>query len=146
MSARHAMRGTHENGYAAIVWSRWSLGIGGSAGCAGVVLGALAAHIGPQRFSPTDLAALGTASNYLLIHGLLLIALSVLQRQIESVALKLATLCAASGIICFGLAVSARVWFDSPGLGRVAPFGGVAFMLAWAACVVAALARERNSL
>ena len=128
------------------MWSRWSLGIGGSAGCAGVALGALAAHLGSHRFGPADLAALATASNYLLIHGLLLIALSAVQRQIASVALKLATLCAAGGIICFGLAVSARVWFDLPGLGRVAPFGGLAFMLAWAACVAAALVQERDSI
>lgn len=113
----------------------WLAALGGLAACAGVALDALNAHAFAARFDAHALGVLATAARYLLLHGLLLLAIAGWWRGAgQAPLLKLAGWLAATGIVlfCGGLTVSTLsgvAW-----LGKGAPWGGTAFMAAWLAC------------
>ena len=108
------------------------MAIGGLSGCAGVVLGALTAHAFKHRLDTIALASLETVSNYLLIHGLLLVLVaSLAQSSPSSVALKLAGSLIIIGIILFCGGLSASLLSGIRTFSAGAPVGGMAFMSAW---------------
>lgn len=124
------------------MWARFAMACGGLSGCAGVALGALLAHALGQRLDAHGLATLETVSRYLLVHGVLLVALAAWQRgHSGSITLKLAILCAAIGLVLFCGGLTASTLSGERTLGAAAPFGGSAFMVAWLACAAFACRR-----
>ena len=115
---------------------------GGLAGCAGVVLGALSAHLLKQRIEPVGLATLETVSAYLLIHGLLLVLIGSLAESTPgSASIRIAGILAAAGIILFCGGLSASVLSGVRAFATVAPAGGIALMGAWLSIAIYAVSK-----
>jgi len=107
---------------------------------AAVALGAFGAHALKARLSPELLALWQTAVQYHFYHalGLVLVGLACFHLP-EATALRASGWLMAAGIALFpgslyALALSGERW-----LGAVAPVGGTAFLLAWAALAWAVL-------
>jgi len=114
------------------MWVKVFMTLGGIAGCSGVALGALSAHALSTRIEPAGLATLGTVTQYLLVHGLLLIAVAAWARMTpEAVLLRAAGALLVVGMFCFcgGLTVSTLTGIRT--FGALAPFGGTALMAGW---------------
>lgn len=116
------------------------LALGGLNAALAVMLGAFGAHALKARISAELLAVYQTAVQYHFYHalGLVLVGLALTQLP-ESSALKWSGGLMLAGIVLFsgslyGLSLSEWRW-----LGAVTPFGGAAFIAAWAALVVAAI-------
>lgn len=106
--------------------------IGGLSGCSGIVLGALTAHAFKERLDVVELSSLGTVSNYLLVHGLLLLLVAgLIQWSPSSIVLKLSGSLAIVGVILFCGGLSVSVFTGIRILAAAAPIGGMAFMGAW---------------
>ena len=114
------------------MWVKLFMTLGGIAGCSGVALGALSAHALKTRIEPAGIATLGTVTQYLLVHGLLLIAVAAWLRVVpESALLRAAGALLVIGMFCFcgGLTVSTLSGIRS--FAALAPFGGIALMTGW---------------
>jgi len=114
------------------MWVKMFMTLGGIAGCSGVALGALSAHALNTRLEPAGLTTLGTVSQYLLLHGLLLIAVAAwLRVAADSGLLRAAGVLLVVGMFCFcgGLTVATLTGVRS--FGGLAPFGGIALMAGW---------------
>ncbi len=114
--------------------ARLFLALGALCALAAVVLGAFGAHALKSRLSPDMLAVYHTGVMYHFIHalGLLLVGLAFFHLP-DGYALRASGWFFAAGIVLFSgslyvLAVSGEKW-----LGAVAPVGGTAFILGWAA-------------
>lgn len=114
------------------MWVKIFMTLGGIAGCSGVALGALSAHALKTRLEPAALATLGTVTQYLLIHGLLLIVIAAWLRVApETTLLRAAGALLVVGMFCFcgGLTIGTLTGIRS--FGVLAPFGGTALMAGW---------------
>lgn len=123
------------------MWAKVFMAAGGCGGCAGVVLGALQAHALATRVDGDGLAALATASDYLLVHGVLLVVVAMGLRAVPAAAsLRLAGALILFGMICFcgGLTISALV--GGP-LAAIAPLGGMGLIAGWLTLAVYGLTR-----
>lgn len=120
--------------------SRMFLFCGAVTAFLGVGLGAFGAHGLRDRLDASMLAVYQTGVQYHLIHALGLVAVGVLaQSAPASGALRLSGWCLLLGIVVFSgslylLAVTGQRW-----LGAITPFGGVVFLVGWAALAWAAL-------
>jgi uncharacterized membrane protein YgdD (TMEM256/DUF423 family) len=112
--------------------------LGAVAAFAAVLLGAFGAHALKARLTPEALAWWRTGVEYHFYHALGLLALgAVALRLPESALLKWSGWAMLAGILLFSgslylLALSGARW-----LGAVTPFGGAAFLAAWALFAVA---------
>ena len=114
------------------MWVKILMTLGGIAGCSGVALGALSAHALKTRIEPAGLATLGTVTQYLLVHGLLLIAVAAWLRMApDSALLRASGALLVIGMFCFcgGLTIGTLTGIRS--FGVLAPFGGSALMAGW---------------
>jgi uncharacterized membrane protein YgdD (TMEM256/DUF423 family) len=122
---------------------RFWIFIGALAGLLAVIAGAIGAHAIP--------AAAGnpvyqTGSLYHALHSLALICvgLAILQGEgrqdgFTRWALQLAALSFTVGIICFSGGIYVQVAKGYASMGGMVPFGGMSFMLGWAAFAIGAL-------
>lgn len=113
------------------MWAKVFMASGGCGGCGGVVLGALQAHALATRVDADGLAALGTASDYLVVHGVLLVAIAMGVRAVPAAfSLRLAGILILFGMICFcgGLMISA---LGGGSLAAIAPLGGMGLIAGW---------------
>ncbi|HSR55128.1 MAG TPA: DUF423 domain-containing protein [Alphaproteobacteria bacterium] len=106
-----------------------ALAFAGLCGTGGVLLGAYAAHGGPDEMKE----ALSFASLHALVHGLALAAAAlvhdrVLASRFSRWMLRVALLCFALGVIMFSGDIYLRVFAIYLG---TAPHGGTAFLLGW---------------
>ena len=114
--------------------SKLFLLLGALAAMVAVMLGAFGAHALRAKLSPDLLAIYGTAVQYHFWHALGLLAIGIVAIHLPaSVPLKWAGWLMLAGIIIFSgslylLAVTGARWF-----GAITPFGGTAFIAAWAA-------------
>jgi uncharacterized membrane protein YgdD (TMEM256/DUF423 family) len=114
------------------MWVKAFMSLGGIAGCSGIALGALSAHAFRTRIEAAGLATLGTVSQYLLVHGLLLIAVAAwLRIAPESVLLRVAGALLVLGMFCFCGGLTVGTLTGVRGFGGLAPFGGIALMAGW---------------
>ena len=103
-----------------------------------IALGAFGAHALKTRLSAELLAVYNTANHYHVIHSLGLILLGIIAWQLPgSTLLKAAAWLMLAGIVLFSgslyvLALSGIRW-----LGAITPLGGLAFIFAWLAVVIA---------
>jgi len=116
------------------------LALGGINAALVVMLGAFGEHGLKAKLTAEMLAVYQTGVHYHLFHALGLLAVGLVATQIaESVWLKWSGWLMLAGIVLFSgslyvLSVSALRW-----LGMITPFGGMAFILAWALFVTAVL-------
>jgi len=105
----------------------------------GVQLGALGAHALTDRLTPTQIDNWQLAVQYQLVHALGLIAVVSLRDRLGSTGLlQWAGWIMLAGVVLFCGSIYASA-LGMPGIGRLAPFGGISFMLAWLLVGVAAL-------
>lgn len=97
----------------------------------GVAAGAFGAHGLADRVTPERLAVYETGARYQVYHALALLAVGLLARWGNGKALRAAGWLFVAGIALFSGSLYLLVLTDTPMLGAVTPFGGVAFMVAW---------------
>jgi uncharacterized membrane protein YgdD (TMEM256/DUF423 family) len=120
------------------------------AGASAVVLGAFGAHALQSTLTTSALAAWHTAVEYQFWHALALLGVAALARSAASVdvqskrdvAVRVAALAFAIGIVSFCGSLYALALGAPRIVGIVTPFGGVAFIVGWIAIAIGA-ARER---
>lgn len=101
---------------------------------AAVALGAFGAHALRARLAPDALAVWQTAVQYHFWHALGLLAVGVLLvHRPNAKALAIAGWLLVAGVVLFSGSLYALALTGSKALGAIAPFGGAAFLAAWAA-------------
>ena len=110
--------------------------LGAVAAALAVALGAFGAHGLKARLSSDMLAAWHTAVQYHAWHALGLLAVGFLSPSIWS---KTAGGLLTAGIVLFSGSLYALALGAPRALGAVTPFGGIAFILGWAAFAVAVI-------
>jgi uncharacterized membrane protein YgdD (TMEM256/DUF423 family) len=125
--------------------ARLFLAIGAVAMLAAVVLGAFGAHALKSRLAPELLAVYHTGVEYHFYHalGLLGVGLAAL-RMPESKFLRASGWLMTAGILAFCGGLYAIALTGVRALGALAPFGGLAFMLAWALLALAVVRTPRE--
>jgi uncharacterized membrane protein YgdD (TMEM256/DUF423 family) len=121
--------------------------LAGVAGFSGVALGAFGAHGLRERLLAAEdgvrrLEIWETAARYHLIHALALALAAELVLRAPGRAAVLAGWLFAVGIVIFSGSLYALSLTNLRVLGAVTPFGGLCFLAAWVAVVVAALQLE----
>jgi uncharacterized membrane protein YgdD (TMEM256/DUF423 family) len=97
-----------------------------------VALGAFGAHGLDGRVTTDRLATFETGVRYHMYHALGLLAVGLLLRQRGGRVLRAAAWSFAAGVLIFSGSLYVLVLTDTPILGAVTPFGGVAFIAGWA--------------
>lgn len=106
---------------------------------AAVALGAFGAHALKAKLTPDLMAVYQTAVQYHFWHALGLLAVgALLAQKPESGALAAAGWLLVAGLVLFSGSLYALALTGARGLGAVTPFGGAAFLAAWAALAWAA--------
>lgn len=122
--------------------ARLALLLAGAFLFAGVALGAFGAHALRARLSPDAMAIWQTAVQYHFWHALGLLAVGILlQQSPDSGALGACAWLLVAGLVVFCGSLYALALTGVRALGAVTPFGGAAFLAAWAALVWAILRR-----
>jgi uncharacterized membrane protein YgdD (TMEM256/DUF423 family) len=104
-----------------------------------VVVGAFGAHALCTRLAPEQMATWQTAVQYHFWHALGLLAVGILLAQKpDSGALAASAWLLVAGLVLFCGSLYLLALTDLRVLGAVTPFGGVAFLAAWAALAWAA--------
>lgn len=118
----------------------WLL-IAGLGGLASVVAGAAAAHLADD---PATAALLNSGALYGMIHAAALVALIGFAqgREPRRGAAVFGGWCFALGIVLFSLAQFAHAATGMKQFGWPVPFGGIAFILGWAAIAILAFRRR----
>ncbi len=106
-------------------------------GFLGVGLGAFGAHALKARLTADMLAIWQTGVLYHLIHAVALLGVGVLAQRGTSGALSTAGWAFTAGVVVFSGSLYALALSGVRVLGAVTPFGGVAFLVGWAALLVA---------
>ena len=107
----------------------WIL-VAGLSGTLAVVAGAFGAHGLRERVSPEQLSAWTTASQYHLLHSVVLLALALYALQSEASIRTQASLFTI-GLVLFSGSIYLLVLTDQRWLGPVTPVGGLVLMAAW---------------
>lgn len=123
--------------------ARW-LAAGAVFALLSVAAGAFAAHGLRARLAPEALAVFETAARYQMYHALALIACGVAAPRLQP-----GPAAGAAGLFIVGIVLfSGSLYLVSLAglrmLGIVTPFGGVAWLLAWALLAWAAVSRDRG--
>lgn len=109
-------------------------------GALGVAMGAFGAHALRARVTPERLAVWHTATEYHLLHAVVLLALGLWLRSAPSApGVQAAALCFAAGILVFSGSLYALVLSDVRLLGAVTPIGGLLLIGGWLTLIYAGL-------
>lgn len=100
--------------------------------------GAFGAHLLKERLEPRMLAVFETAARYEMYHALALVAVGLLLIKYPSTAGAVAGWAFVSGTLLFSGSLYLMVFTGVRWLGAITPFGGTAFMVGWAALMLAA--------
>lgn len=96
----------------------------------GVALGAFGAH-GLDGITERRLDTYKTAALYHMLHALALLIVAVAMQAGWDKRLRWAAYSFLTGLFLFSGSLYVLVLTDTPWLGAVTPFGGVAFMIGW---------------
>lgn len=114
--------------------------IGCLSGFVGVGLGAFGAHALRSRVAPERLVTFETGVRYLLVHAFAFFAVVAVRTWgPDSSASAVAGIAFVVGVLLFSGSLFLLVLTDTPALGAVTPFGGVALLVGWAALAYAVL-------
>jgi uncharacterized membrane protein YgdD (TMEM256/DUF423 family) len=112
--------------------SRFFLLAGAGLAALAVAAGAFGAHGLEGRVSPERIETFKTGVTYQMYHALALLFVGWWTVQAPSPAATWAGACFLAGILLFSGSLYVLVLTDTPWLGAVTPFGGVAFLVGWA--------------
>ena len=116
--------------------------IGSLAGFLGVAAGAFGAHGLRSRLSTEMLAVFETAVRYQMYHVFaLLLTAAIIGRLGDARLLTVAAWSFIAGIVLFSGSLYALALTGTSSLGAITPFGGLAFLIGWAALAIFAAAR-----
>ena len=118
--------------------------LGSISGLLAVAAGAFGAHGLKGRLSPDLLEVFETAARYQMVHALALLAVGLLERRAPSRRACLAGGSFAAGTVLFSGSLYALALTGIRRFGAITPFGGVAFLIGWAALALASLAPDRG--
>ncbi len=118
--------------------SRFFLITGAATAGLAVILGAFAAHTLEGRVVPERIDAFETGARYQMYHALALLVLAWAVREWPVWQTHWAGYLFLTGMVLFSGSLYALVLTDTPWLGAVTPFGGVAFIAGWSLLVWAA--------
>jgi len=104
----------------------------GLSGLISVAMGAVAAHALQATFPPERIATITKASEYQILHTLVLLAIALSSVQFTR-SLKFAAVFFCAGIILFSGSLYAYVFTEIHALVYITPFGGLSFMAGWLA-------------
>lgn len=107
-----------------------------------VAAGAFGAHALRDLVPPERIATFETGARYQMYHGLALLFVAWAAARRPSSLLRWAGYLFVAGIALFSGSLYLLVLTDTPWLGAVTPFGGVAFLAGWGLLAGAALRRE----
>ena len=124
----------------AVEWTIWTA-LGAISAGLSVAFGAFGAHALRERITPENLATFEVGARYQMYHALALIAVGLLAVKIDNPAIRVAGGSFAIGTLLFSGSLYALALTDIRKLGIVTPFGGLAFLIGWAALVVATIKR-----
>jgi uncharacterized membrane protein YgdD (TMEM256/DUF423 family) len=96
-----------------------------------VAAGAFGAHALADAVPPNRLATFETAARYGMTHALALVLVGVLLDRRADRRIRWAGWLFLAGIVLFSGSLYLLVLTDTPWLGAVTPFGGVAFISGW---------------
>jgi uncharacterized membrane protein YgdD (TMEM256/DUF423 family) len=107
-------------------------------GACAVALGAVGSHALRERLPALDYEMFALATLYMLVHASVLFGCGIASRRAERPwPFIVAGILIIVGILLFCGGLIGRAAFGMPALGRFAPVGGSAFILAWLAVAVA---------
>lgn len=112
---------------------RWALLVAAVAGFLAVGLGAFAAHGLRDVLSAEYLTVFQTGVHYQMVHALALLAVGMLLQKSPARSLRIAAWSFTLGILLFSGSLYALTLSGVRSLGMITPFGGVAFLVGWAA-------------
>ncbi|MDG2049217.1 MAG: DUF423 domain-containing protein [Myxococcota bacterium] len=109
----------------------------GLSGALAVIAGAFGAHGLRDRVSPEQLSAWTTASQYHLLHSIVILALALYALN-SQVSIRLQGGLFAAGVIFFSGSIYLLVLTEQRWLGPVTPIGGLLLMAAWGSLLLLA--------
>jgi uncharacterized membrane protein YgdD (TMEM256/DUF423 family) len=112
--------------------------IGALAGFIAVAFGAFGAHALRGRLSPEMMAVFETAVRYQMYHALAILAVGLIIARMGGWLFQLAGWTFTIGIVLFSGSLYALVFTNVSVLGAITPLGGLAFLVGWAALIIAA--------
>lgn len=112
--------------------ARLFLIVGAIAAGIGVAAGAFGAHGLETRVTPARLETFQTGVTYQMYHALALLFVGWAVLQGGGWPIHAAGYCFIAGILIFSGSLYLLVLTDTPWLGAITPFGGVAFIAGWA--------------
>lgn len=118
--------------------SRFFLITGAATAGLAVILGAFAAHTLEGRVVPERIDVFETGARYQMYHALALLLLAWAVHEWPVWQTHWAGYLFLTGMVLFSGSLYALVLTDTPWLGAVTPFGGVAFIAGWSLLVWAA--------
>ena len=107
-----------------------------------IAAGAFGAHALKTYLSPDMLMVWQTAVQYQMLHGLALLALANLITRWDAKKIRFSAISMILGIVLFSGSLYLLAYTGIRVLGAVTPFGGVAFLVAWAYLAWTALQRK----
>jgi uncharacterized membrane protein YgdD (TMEM256/DUF423 family) len=110
-------------------------------GLTAVALGAFGAHGLRDSLTPQALALWRTAVDYQMFHSLALLALALTPPASAAKAVGIAGWLFGIGVVLFCGSLYLLAWSGRGWLGAVAPVGGLALLVGWAALAAHALGR-----
>jgi uncharacterized membrane protein YgdD (TMEM256/DUF423 family) len=114
--------------------------IGARFGFLGLALGAFAAHALRSRLSPEMLAVFETGVRYQMYHAFAVLIVAVAIAHVGNARLLVvAGWCFAAGTLLFSGSLYALALSGVGTLGAVTPFGGLFFLVGWAALILFSL-------
>src|SRR5438132_2118660 len=113
--------------------------VGAVLGFLGVALGAFGGHALRNRLSPEMLAVFETGVRYQMYHALALVAVAAIEPRMDGYLVVTAGWAFAVGIVLFSGSLYVLALTGATAFGIVTPFGGLAFIVGWAALAIAAI-------
>lgn len=107
-----------------------------------IAAGAFGAHGLKAILSTEMLSIWQTAVQYQMLHGLALLALASLYPRWQVKPIRLSAICMLIGIVLFSGSLYLLAWTEVRTLGAITPIGGLAFLMAWAILLWAALTNQ----
>ena len=124
----------------------FSLIAGSFLGALAVAGGAIGTHALREVLSPDRLQTYQTAMSYMIIHSVLLIAISSAGSFVRTKLLSAAGILIISGVCIFSGSLVLLVLLDLPALGMITPLGGVLLIAGWICLGLAGLRYRNESL
>ena len=118
---------------------RTFLWVGALAGFVGVALGAFGAHGLRSRLSAEMLTVFETGVRYQMYHAFAILIVALAAARIDGWLIRSAGWLFTAGIVLFSGSLYALALSGVTVLGAVTPLGGLAFLVGWAALVIASL-------